>query len=666
MTSQPSLSDEEPLEALVGHDIPSETMPGVAYRIVGQLGEGGMSVVFYALRVTSDGEIPVVIKVLRPSFVAQAGPTAALIIKKEVIALGRLNENVPPTPFVVRFIDTGTYPVMYGGAAVEVPWVVVEYVHGGVEGTTLSERVDHSLQSTGAAFDQQRAGHAVECLAKGLVAVHDVGVIHRDLKPDNVLCCGVGDGEIFKLADFGVARPAGIATFTGAVVGTPGFVAPELALGDSRAIGPWSDIFSLAAVIFFMLTGEAYFTATTPSDALMMALSDRRRSILDTRGVSPELRARPQACRSIDFALSAATAGKIESRPRRADALAAMLVPWLEVPSVPSMRPVMLVRRLDALRDDEAQSTRKGRWQWNTMRSPSTGLAIRSVAWDGDGRAMAATSRGIAFWNGASFCEVSPGDLPDPAGIRFVQRIGAGRWLIGGDGATFATYTSDGVAQVRRLERSPLEHFDRVSGDLDDLAVLVGHSPGGPPTLCALSGGRWLRPLVLPEVTVLSSLARVGDATWLLAGRAADGRGYAAVYAPLDWAVERIDAPNVRAYLACAGQADREIGLVTGAEGAAVHRWGQVVTHETIEGGWDLSAASVDAVGRAWAASAGRIWLRRPRSSGAGRWDVVWEDQSWPLPIVSLFADLGGVVAMTADGGVIEGRVMRVTSHGDD
>src|SRR5262249_43388963 len=132
------------------------------------------------------------------------------------------------TPFVVRFIDTGTYPIVSNGVTVEVPWVVVEYVHGGVEGTTLSERVEQSIQSTGAAFDPARAGHAIECLASGLAAVHEVGVIHRDIKPDNVLCCGSGDGEIFKLADFGVARPAGIATFTGAIVGTPGFVAPEL------------------------------------------------------------------------------------------------------------------------------------------------------------------------------------------------------------------------------------------------------------------------------------------------------------------------------------------------------------------------------------------------------------------------------------------------------
>jgi serine/threonine protein kinase len=662
MSSPTMPPSDDALDALIGTSVPSEVMPDVSYRIVWQLGEGGMSVVFYALRVTAAGEVPVVIKLLRPSFVWKAGPTAALIVKKEAIALGRLNERVPPTPFVVRFIDTGTVQLAYGTTTVEVPWVVVEYVHGGAEGTTLSERVDHSIQSTGAAFDPSRAAHAVDCLTSGLVAVHEVGVIHRDLKPDNVLCCGFGDGEIFKLADFGVARPVGVATFTGAVVGTPGFVAPELASGDARAVGTWSDIFSLGALIFFVLTGEEYFSARTPADGLLQALSQKRRSILDSVGLSPELREREQACRSIDFALSCATAGKIESRPHRADALAAMLLPWLRVES---MRSSLIVRRLEHLRDDAPEGVLC--WTWNTMRSPANGLVIRSVAWDGDGRCMAATSKGLAFWNGAGWSEVSTKGLPDPTGIRFVQRVAAGQWLIGGDDATFATYTSEGVTEVRKLAGGPLTRFDRMSGDINDLAVLVGTGPSGSPTLCALSGRRWLKPLPLPEVAALSSLSRIEDARWLLAGRGVDGRGYAAIYSPLDWDVERLAGPSVRAYLSCAGQVDLEVGLTTGADGAVMVRQGREVSCETVEGGYDLSAAGVDAVGRAWTASAGHIWMRRAAGAGApARWECIWDDPSWPLPIVSLFTSLGGVVAMTADGGVVEGRLMKATIVPDD
>jgi serine/threonine protein kinase len=113
------------------------------------------------------------------------------------------------------------------------------------------------VQETGFAFDTQRAALAVECLCSGLAAVHEVGVIHRDLKPGNVLCCGTGDEEIFKVADFGVARPQGLAgTFFRDFVGTLGYVAPEAFGSRGAECGPWTDVFGLAGVVYFLLTGQ--------------------------------------------------------------------------------------------------------------------------------------------------------------------------------------------------------------------------------------------------------------------------------------------------------------------------------------------------------------------------------------------------------------------------
>lgn len=726
--------EDDALEGLLDALIPSEVVPGVAYRLVWRIGEGGMSVVFYALRITADGEVPVVVKVLKPSCVFRAGPTAALIVKKEAIALGRLNERVPPTPFVIRYIDTGTFPLAVGDQQIDAPWVVVEYVHGGAEGTTLSERVEHSVRTTGSAFDPARAAHAIECLASGLVAVHEVGVIHRDLKPDNVLCCGFGGDEIFKIADFGVARPAGVATFSGAIVGTPGFVAPELTVGDPRAIGPWSDIFSLAAVIFFLLTGEEYFSARSPAEALVQASGPVRRSIRDCPGLSPELRSQEQACRSIDFALACGSSSKLDGRPHRADALAAMLLPWLRVDSIRPGR----ARKLDLFRDDD-DATQLQRWTWTRLRNPSRDVIIRSVAWDADGRCMAATSKGLAFWNGAGWSDVSlaglpfageggrishhppspgpgrahtppplpgrtgsipppagrAGSIPPPAGrpisapmaplggaqppshaitppappveIRFVQRVGAGEWLIGGENATFAWYTTEGIIDVQRLPHpAGFDRFDRISGDLDDLAVLLASPPGGPPTLCARSGRRWLKPLPLPEVAVVASLARIEDARWILAGRGADGSAFAGIYAPLEWSMERLDGLAARAYLSAAGLWEHDVGAAGGTGGSMIWRQGGTVSHELVDESFDISATAIDAVGRGWAASAGRIWMRRLGSATKpARWDCIWSDPGSVMPIVSLFADLGVVIAMTAEGGLIEGRVFKATMFDD-
>ena len=95
------------LDSLAGTSVSAELRENVIYHLKYQLGEGGMGVAYYALRDAPEGATPAVLKIVRPEIVANAGPTAALMIRKEAIALGRINERVPPTPFVVRFLDTG-------------------------------------------------------------------------------------------------------------------------------------------------------------------------------------------------------------------------------------------------------------------------------------------------------------------------------------------------------------------------------------------------------------------------------------------------------------------------------------------------------------------------------------------------------------------------------
>src|SRR5581483_4219431 len=112
---------------------------------------------------------------------------ATLSVMKEAVALGRLNEQKPRTPHVVRFLDTGTHPFVRDGERLELPWIAIEYVDGGKGGTTLGERVENSVREIGSAFDRARAARAVEQLAEGLSAVHHASVVHRDLKPANVL-----------------------------------------------------------------------------------------------------------------------------------------------------------------------------------------------------------------------------------------------------------------------------------------------------------------------------------------------------------------------------------------------------------------------------------------------------------------------------------------------
>src|SRR5512135_285483 len=93
--------------------IESELNPGVRYRLERALGQGGTAIAYFATRLAPDGESPAVVKVILPRIVAESGDIALTIVKKEAVALGRLNEQAPPTPYVVRLMDTGGLPYEY-------------------------------------------------------------------------------------------------------------------------------------------------------------------------------------------------------------------------------------------------------------------------------------------------------------------------------------------------------------------------------------------------------------------------------------------------------------------------------------------------------------------------------------------------------------------------
>src|SRR5262249_26342109 len=115
-----------PPSSLRGRYIDSEVQHGVRYYLERHVGEGGMGQAYLARREGPEGAGPVVVKVVRPT-VGDGQISAELLAQKEAVALGRLNERVPPCPFVVRFIDTGS-TLLFG--AKPTPWIAIEYVHG--------------------------------------------------------------------------------------------------------------------------------------------------------------------------------------------------------------------------------------------------------------------------------------------------------------------------------------------------------------------------------------------------------------------------------------------------------------------------------------------------------------------------------------------------------
>lgn len=291
-----------------------------------------MAIAFLATRIASLSQEAVVLKIARPSLVMQSPPTAWIAHRKEVEALRRLHERSPAAAAIVGYLDAGSLRVARHGLALDLPWTALKLVDGGPQGTTLTERVERSIEGSGSAFGGERAARAVGQLIDGLSLVHEAGVIHRDIKPENVLCEGSGVDEQLKLADFGVARVDELlATLHQRLLGTPGYAPPELLARSSKSIGPWTDVFGLAAVIYFLFTGEKYFPAKTAREHTPLIVSPQRRSLLEAPRLAADLRAHPELCRAIDAVLSRATSFKPTDRHASArdfgDALLRLLSP---------------------------------------------------------------------------------------------------------------------------------------------------------------------------------------------------------------------------------------------------------------------------------------------------------------------------------------------------
>jgi serine/threonine protein kinase len=642
--------DDHRLAGLAGAEI---SAGNVVYRLGSSLGTGSTAATFVATRHGAEGDLSVVVKVTLPSVLHAAGAAAALAIRKEAVSLGRLSSVASPNPFVIRLLDVGEIDLEGGGARTALPFIALEYVHGGAEGTTLAARVARAVEETGYAFDLRRIERAIRALGSGLGAIHAMRVIHRDLSPDHVLCCGGGDDELFKIAEFGFARALGMKeTFGRVQLGKPGYAAPEQNGDDRSKIGPWSDVYALAATLFFAITGREFAKSIDPLAAFRGERTSNRSMLLDSPALHPELRSRTEACHAIERVLADSMAQAPDRRPPSAEVLASRLLGGIQLGAR-----VLGSRASFSPRSKPPSSPRGGEiFRWSVAARPRSDLAVRSVAWSGDGRALAATDRGLAFWDATRWTEA----VRQTNGLaRWVRSMGAGSWLVGGDGPFLQRF--DGTSLVDVLEAPPSPdaigplRAQHASGDIEDLAAFVFASDRGPsPMLYGLCGGRWLAPLSL-DVDVVTALARVGDRRWLVAGRARDGGGWLGVYDPLSFRVERLPTSAAPTFLAAAGLPSRGVGLACGLGGSLAWFDGsKLVPAGPLHDPVPLSAAAFEGDARIWVGGAGALFCARAAQPA---WRLAWSESRFQAPFASIYADDGRILAMSVDGGVVEGRL---------
>ncbi|MBS2027502.1 MAG: protein kinase [Deltaproteobacteria bacterium] len=234
------------------------------YRVLQLLGQGGMGAVYLAENVDIGRQVA--IKVLKPELAADPGSLARF--KQEARAAASIGH-----PGIVEVLDMGMLPE--GGA-----FIVMERL----EGQTLREHLARQ-----GSMSPWELSQVVGSVLDTLVAAHDKGVIHRDLKPDNIFLVERPVAAT-KILDFGISKFRGSGdvalTRTGMVMGTPLYMSPEQARG-ARDVGVTADIYSVGAILYEALSGQPPFPGESYNEVLAKVLMDQARPLGQIRADAP-------------------------------------------------------------------------------------------------------------------------------------------------------------------------------------------------------------------------------------------------------------------------------------------------------------------------------------------------------------------------------------------
>lgn len=296
---------KEPFEAVNANELIGKVLDG-RYKVESVLGQGGMGMVFKGLQTSV--QRPVALKTLHPQLAM--APTFFERFKREAEMASRLHH-----PNIITIYD-------FGKTADGLCYYVMEMLAG----ESLRERIKRD-----GPFSLREAAAIIEQAAAGLAHAHHANVIHRDIKPHNIMLTSVDGNEYVKVLDFGLVKAMEQEeeeqlTSTGQVLGTPQYMPPEQAGGE--VVDQRSDLFSLTGVFYYCLTGHSPYGANSVRKALTLALAANVPPIetyrkgspvpkaIDefiVRGLKPEKEDRFQSAEEFVQTLQAALAGTPDS-----------------------------------------------------------------------------------------------------------------------------------------------------------------------------------------------------------------------------------------------------------------------------------------------------------------------------------------------------------------